>query len=73
MKTIILLTVVLVMIMPVAVFSEEPVDFPDPNLKACIREHLHLGPTDPDPTPTDMLALTFIAALSFSPSDNPAF
>lgn len=34
--------------------AEEPVDFPDPNLKDCVEAKLGIS----DPTPTDMLGLT---------------
>jgi hypothetical protein len=38
--------------------AEEPVHFADPNLQAAVEETLHI----PDPTPSDMLGLTFLDA-----------
>ncbi|UCD49216.1 MAG: leucine-rich repeat domain-containing protein, partial [Phycisphaerales bacterium] len=46
-------------------FAEDPVYFPDPNMKSAVENALWIS----DPTPTDMLALTSLSARSWGISD----
>lgn len=50
-----------------AAAAEDPVDFPDMNLKAAVEAALW----KPDPTPTDMLGLTELTCIGSKYRDNP--
>jgi len=65
MKKVICFVLVLVVLFSVSSFAEEPVYFVDANLKAAVEAAL--GKTSP--TPTDMLALTYLYASECGISD----
>jgi len=58
MKRIACLIVVLMVVMPGLALAEEPVYFPDANLKAAVEQELGIS----NPTPTNMLNLTDLQA-----------